>query len=101
MNSHCKAKLIAFWMTLVLCSGLGGIGAVTAAFKVEWLGWIVDGPGWLVSRFMPIDLHEGDGAAGFLLAILLSWLWTSMLIFAVLWLVSRARFSQVPDLPLT
>ena len=32
----------------------------------ELLNWTVDGPGWIVSHFLPIDFHEGEGACGFL-----------------------------------
>jgi hypothetical protein len=39
---------------------------------------MVDGPGWLVSRFVSIDFHEGEGAFGFFLAIFLSWVCWSM-----------------------
>jgi amino acid permease len=30
-----------------------------------------------VSRFLPIDFHEGEGALGFVLAVFLSWLCAS------------------------
>ena len=47
---------------------------VVAAFRLSFLNGIVDGPGWLVSRFTSIDFHEGEGAFGFLLSIFLAWL---------------------------
>jgi len=54
-------------------SGVAGAALVVAAFKVDSLNWVVDGPGWLVSRFVSIDFHEGEGAFGFFFAIFLSW----------------------------
>jgi len=70
-------------IALGLSTTCAGAGLVVAGFKFSYLNWVVDGPGWIVSRFVPIDFHEGDGAFGFLLAILVSWLWTSLLIFSV------------------
>jgi hypothetical protein len=61
--------------------GLGRCRREPARFS--FLNWIVDGPGWLVSRFTSIDFHEGEGAFGFLLAIFLAWLMCS----TVAWLV--------------
>jgi hypothetical protein len=61
-----------------LCSGVAGAVLVVAAFKVDSLNWMVDGPGWLVSRFVSIDFHEGEGAFGFFFAIVLSWAGWSM-----------------------
>lgn len=55
-----------------IASGLAGIVLVIAAIRFSFLNWIVDGPGWLVSRFTSIDFHEGDGAFGFLLSIFLA-----------------------------
>jgi hypothetical protein len=54
-------------------SGVAGAGLVAVAFKFHALNWMVDGPGWLVTRFVSIDFHEGEGAFGFLFAIFLSW----------------------------
>jgi hypothetical protein len=58
---------------LAVFSGVAGAALVAAAFKVDSLNWMVDGPGWLVTRFVSIDFHEGEGALGFFLAIFLSW----------------------------
>jgi len=58
---------------LFFASAAAGLALVIAAFKFDRLNWIVDGPGWLVSRFTSVDFHEGEGAAGLLLALLLSW----------------------------
>ena len=66
-----------------IASGVAGIMLVVAAFRFSFLNWIVDGPGWLVSRFTSIDFHEGEGAFGFLLAIFLAWLMCG----TVAWLV--------------
>lgn len=71
-----QAVLLAF-------SAVAGLTLVWAAFKFDSLNWVLDGPGWLVSRFTSIDFHEGEGAFGFLLAILLSWLWTSVVSYFI------------------
>jgi hypothetical protein len=68
---------------LAFFSGVAGVALVDAAFKIDSLNWMVDGPGWLVSRFMSIDLHEGEGAFGFFFAVFLSWACWS----AVVWLL--------------
>ncbi|HKW26691.1 MAG TPA: hypothetical protein VJN48_12975 [Terriglobales bacterium] len=57
---------------------------VDAAFKIDSLNWMVDGPGWLVSRFMSIDLHEGEGALGFFFAVFLSWACWSVAVWLLL-----------------
>jgi len=54
-------------------SGVAGAILVAAACKVDSLNWMVDGPGWLVSCFVSVDFHEGEGVAGFFFAIFLSW----------------------------
>lgn len=64
-----------------ILSATGGAGIVLAAFKYSKLNWIVDGPGWLVSRFVSVDFHEGDGAFGFFLAVFLSWVCASLVVF--------------------
>jgi hypothetical protein len=69
---------------LVVFSGVAGAALVTAAFKVDSLNWMVDGPGWLVSRFVSIDFHEGEGAFGFFFAILLSWACWSVAVWLLL-----------------
>jgi hypothetical protein len=76
---------------LVSASGVAGLVFVFAAFRFDCLNWVVDGPGWLVSRFTSIDFHEGEGALGFFLAIFLSWFWTSL----VLYLIAAATWQQV------
>jgi hypothetical protein len=63
---------------LAIASTVSGAALVIAAFKVDWLNWMVDGPGWLVSRFVSTDFHEGDGVFGFLFAVFLSWLCLSL-----------------------
>src|SRR5579864_9841009 len=68
-------------VALLFGSAAAGLALVIAAFRFDRLNWIVDGPGWLVSRFTSIDFHEGDGAVGFLLALLLSWFWTSAVVY--------------------
>src|SRR5579864_3280148 len=87
-------------VALFFGSAAVGFALVIAAFRFDWLNWIVDGPGWLVSRFTSIDFHEGDGAAGFLLALLLSWFWTSAAVYMggnlVLRHVQLRRSAQVP-----
>lgn len=55
-----------------IASSVAGAALVVAGFRFSPLNWIVDGPGWLVSRFTSIYFHEGEGAFGVFLAILLS-----------------------------
>jgi hypothetical protein len=87
-------------LALFFGSAAAGLALVIAAFRFDRLNWIVDGPGWLVSRFTSIDFHEGDGAAGFLLALLLSWFWTSAAVYMAGNLVAKRlqlrRTAQVP-----
>jgi hypothetical protein len=71
---------------LAILSGIGGAVLVVAAFKFDFLNWMVDGPGWLVSRLVSIDFHEGEGAFGFFFAIFLSWLCWSI----AMWLLFLA-----------
>ena len=91
------SRQISQKLALVVFSALASGALVVAAFRVTALGWIVDAPGWIVSRFVSVDFHEGDGALGFLLAILLSWLWIGSLIFLLSrwcvarWVVARSR----------
>jgi len=68
-------------IVLTLFSGVIGAVVIVAAFRFRFLDWILDGPGWLVSRFVPIDFHEGDGAFGFFLSIFVSWLCVSIVIW--------------------
>jgi hypothetical protein len=74
---------------LAALSALAGAGLVVAAFKFSPLNWIVDAPGWLVSRFVPIDFHEGEGAFGFVLAIFLSWLCTSLFVWFLVRIIAH------------
>jgi hypothetical protein len=74
---------------LAIFSMLAGAVLVAAAFRVQFLNWIVDLPGSLVSRIVPIELHEGEGVFGFFFAIFLSWLWTSTAIWFVLLGIQR------------
>lgn len=62
-------------------SGAAGAVLVLAAFKFDSLNWMVDSPGWLVSRFVSIDFHEGEGAFGFFFAIFLSWVCASVAVW--------------------
>jgi hypothetical protein len=50
---------------LAISSTLAGAVLVAGAFRLFSLNWIVDVPGWFVSRIVPIDFHEGEGAFGF------------------------------------
>jgi hypothetical protein len=50
---------------------------VIAALKVSILHWVVDAPGALESLVLPIDFHEGEGALGFILALMISWVGVS------------------------
>ena len=72
-----KSARPAFRVALLFASAAAGLALVIAAFRFDRLNWIVDGPGHFVSHFISIDFHEGDGGAGFLLALLLSWFCTS------------------------
>lgn len=65
----------------LLFSGIAGLVLVIAGFKVAWLNWVVDVPGSIVARFISIDFHEGDGIAGLLIALVLSWLCSSAAVF--------------------
>ena len=62
----------------LVASGVAGVLLVIAAFRFSFLNWIIDIPGWRVSRFTSIDFHEGEGAVGFLLGIFLAWLWLAV-----------------------
>ncbi|HSB75500.1 MAG TPA: hypothetical protein VLC12_07620 [Terriglobales bacterium] len=82
--AHSARARAANLLLAVFCLGAGAV-LVACAFKVDGLHWLVDGPGWLVSRFVSIDFHEGEVAFGFFLAILLSWAGSSVAV----WLVGR------------
>lgn len=49
----------------------------------------MDVPGCIVSQFLPINFHEGEGAAGFFLSMFLSWLLASAAIWIVVVIVRR------------
>ena len=70
-----------------------GVGIVSASFKYSALNWIVDAPGWIVDRFLPIDFHEGEGALGFVLAVFLSWFVVSVTVFALVLGTRKAFFA--------
>jgi len=72
-----------------ITSGVVGIVLVVAAFRFSFLNWIVDSPGWLVSRFTSIDFHEGEGAFGFLLSTFLAWLTCSTAAWFAIYGVKR------------
>jgi hypothetical protein len=74
---------------LAVPSGVAGATLVVAAFKVDSLNWMVDGPGWIITRFLSVDIHEGEGALGFFLAILLGWLCWSLAVWFLLFGVRR------------
>jgi len=74
---------------------MAGIVLVFAAFRFSFLNWIVDGPGWLVSRFTEIDFHEGEGAFGFFLAIFLAWLVCCMAVWLVIYSVQRITHRKI------
>ena len=73
----------------LIASGAAGVLLVVAGFRFSFLNWIVDEPGWLVSRFTAIDFHEGEGAFGFLLAIFLAWLWMAIAAWLAIYGVQR------------
>lgn len=79
------------WVSALLgiLSGVAGVALVVAGFKVDSLNWIVDAPGWLVSRFVSIDFHEGEGAFGFFFAIFLSWLCSTVAVWCLLFGIGR------------
>ena len=77
--------------------GIAGILLVVAGFRFSFLNWIVDGPGWLVSRFTSIDFHEGEGALGFLLDIFLAWLWMSAVTCFAIYGVKRIAQARIRE----
>ena len=82
-----KTEFASFVIAMV--SAVVGAGLVVVAIKVSAMNWMVDGPGWLVSRFTSIDFHEGEGAFGFLLGIFLAWLWMSTVTWFAIYGVKR------------
>jgi hypothetical protein len=76
-----KSVRSASKVELFFASAAAGLALVIAAFKFDRLNWIVDVPGHFVSHFISVDFHEGDGAAGLLLALLLSWFCTSAAVY--------------------
>jgi len=80
-----------------MASGILGVVLVIAGFRVSFLNWIVDVPGWLVARFTSVDFHEGEGAFGFVLGIFLAWLWMAVAAWLVLYGLQRVtRREQGP-----
>lgn len=73
----------------VLISGVAGVALVIAGLRISFLNWMVDAPGWLVTRFTSIDFHEGEGAFGFFLALFLAWLWLSATVWVALFALQR------------
>jgi len=80
-----------------ITSGVAGIMLVVAAFRFSFLNWILDGPGWLVSRFTSIDFHEGEGAFGFLLAIFLAWLTCSTAAWLVIYSLQTVTNRKIKE----
>ena len=80
-----------------IASGVAGIVLVVAAFRFSFLNWIVDGPGWLVSRFTLIDFHEGEGAFGFLFGIFLAWLTCSTAAWLVIYSVHTMANRKIKE----
>jgi len=78
-STMCRTARVLY----ALASGVAGALLVVTAFRVDSLNWMVDAPGWLVSHFISLDLHEGEGAFGFFLAIFLSWLCWSIAVGAL------------------
>ena len=72
-----------------ISASLAGAALVVAAFRFSSLNWILDVPGWLVSRIVSVNFHEGEGALGFFLAIFLSWFLSSMVILLLILFVKR------------
>jgi len=72
-----------------ISASLAGVALVVAAFRFSSLNWILDVPGWLVSRIVSINFHEGEGAFGFFLAVFLSWFLSSMAIMLLILFVKR------------
>ena len=83
-TSECSVDMNRFQKISVgLLSAIVAAGIVRASFKYSALNWIVDVPGWVVARFLPIDFHEGEGALGFVLAVFLSWFVVSIAVFGL------------------
>ena len=77
-------------ISIGLLSGIVAAGIVVASFKYSALNWIVDAPGWIVGRFLPLDFHEGEGALGFVLAVFLSWILVSVAVFGIVYVATKA-----------
>jgi len=85
---------------LAISSGLAGAAFVSAGIRFSFLSWVVDFPGWLVNQVLPINFHEGEGAFGFLLSILLSWFLSSAVAWSLVVVVQRiAARSRTRALP--
>ncbi len=54
------------WVIVVACLLAGVIGSVAVAFVLRriGLGWVFDGPGWLISKPPPSTPRQGPPAAG-------------------------------------
>jgi hypothetical protein len=73
-----------------LLSAIVAAGIVIASFKYSARNWIVDAPGWIVGRFLPLDFHEGEGALGVVLAVFLSWTLASVAVFGIVYGAKKA-----------
>ena len=74
---------------VAISSCVAGAALVFAAIRFSFPRWVVDVPGWLVSLVLPINFHEGEGAFGFFLSVLLSWLLSSIAVWFVVLVVRR------------
>jgi hypothetical protein len=74
---------------VAISSCVGGMALVVAGIRFSFLSWVVEIPGLLVRQVLPINFHEGEGAFGFFVAILLSWLLSSIAVWFVVLLVRQ------------
>ena len=85
-----EAMMSAFQKIVIgVFSAIAGAAIVTAGLKYSMLNWIVDAPGRVVGRFFSLDVHEGEGAFGFFLALSLSWTCASLAAFGVVYSILR------------
>jgi len=61
-----------------LASGLAGVCVIYGGIRLAFLSWVVNIPGKFVGMFLSVNFHEGEGAAGFFLALFLGWLCASL-----------------------
>ncbi len=80
-----------------IASGVAGIVLVVAGIRFPSLDWIVDGPGWLVSRFTSVNFHEGEGAFGFFLGMFLAWLTCSVAAWLVIYSVQTMANRKIKE----